>query len=154
MSRKATIPRALREQVWIEKVGKKFQSKCKTTWCSNKMTVFDFQCGHDIPESKGGSTDIRNLVPICSRCNLSMSDDYTFTEWCSKSKVPSKWTGWFSHLFQQWNASDTTESGSELKQNPMSQKRKPRKLRGNRLEIHLSAQKKSTESITKSSGKK
>ena len=154
MSRKATIPRALREQVWIEKVGKKFQSKCKTTWCANKMTVFDFQCGHDIPESKGGSTDITNLVPICSRCNLSMGSEHTFKEWCSKSKVPSKWTGWISHLFEQWNASDTKEHGSKLKQNPMNPKRKQRKLRGNKLEIHLSAPKIHTENTTKNSVKK
>ena len=60
------------------------------------MTVFDFQCGHDIPESKGGSTDILNLIPICSRCNSSMSNNYTFQEWCDKSSEVSKWKVFFN----------------------------------------------------------
>lgn len=84
MYRKAKIPKALREQVWISKFGKKFESKCFTPWCKNTITVFDFQCGHDIPESKGGKTDISNLYPICSRCNMSMSNVYTLEQWCRK----------------------------------------------------------------------
>jgi len=88
---KEKIPKALREQVWVTRIGRKFEHKCMTTWCQNNMTVFDFQCGHDIPESKGGSTDILNLIPICSRCNSSMSNNYTFGEWCDKSAEVSKW---------------------------------------------------------------
>lgn len=64
-------------------MGRIFEGKCKTTWCSNVITVFDYQCGHNVPESKGGETNIGNLVPICSRCNLSMGDTYTFDAWCS-----------------------------------------------------------------------
>ena len=79
---KATIPKALREQVWIRTMGPRFASKCPTTWCKNRINVFDFQSGHNVPESKGGATTIDNLVPICSRCNLSMSNNYTFQEWC------------------------------------------------------------------------
>ncbi len=93
MSHKATIPKALREQVWLKQQGKAYSGKCATTWCKNNITVFDFQCGHDIPESKGGETILENLVPICSRCNLSMSNAYTFKEWnqLSKPKTLSKW---------------------------------------------------------------
>lgn len=80
--RKTVIPKALREQVWIVNMDRVFESKCKTRWCTNKINVFDFQCGHNIPESRGGATTITNLVPICSRCNLSMSDTFTFDEWC------------------------------------------------------------------------
>lgn len=79
--KKKKIGKALREQVWIQKVGRNFEAKCTTPWCKNTITVFDFQCGHDIPESKGGATRIENLIPICSRCNLSMSNQYTFEEW-------------------------------------------------------------------------
>lgn len=79
--KKASIPRALREQVWIENIGSKFEHKCTVGWCKNKMNVFDFHVGHNIPESKGGSTEITNLKPICSRCNLSMSNHYSITEW-------------------------------------------------------------------------
>ena len=93
MSHKATIPKALREQVWLKQLGKSYTGKCATIWCKNTITVFDFQCGHDIPESKGGETTLENLVPICSRCNLSMSNTYTFKEWnqLSKPKTISKW---------------------------------------------------------------
>ena len=70
--KKATIPKALREQVWIQNVGQRFENKCLVEWCQNKMNVFDFHVGHNVPESKGGATTITNLKPICARCNLSM----------------------------------------------------------------------------------
>lgn len=78
---KATIPKALREQVWIHYIGTKFESKCPIKWCKNTISVFDFEVGHNIPESKGGSLEIKNLLPICARCNRSMSDNYTIDEW-------------------------------------------------------------------------
>ena len=83
--RKHKIPAALREQVWIHKMGRVFEGKCPVTWCQNTITVFDFQSGHNIPESKGGATNLENLVPLCSRCNLSMGDTYTVDEWCKIS---------------------------------------------------------------------
>ena len=78
--KKATIPKALREQVWISNFGKKFQHKCYIDWCENIITVFDFQCGHDTAEKHGGKTVLENLKPICSRCNLSMSSNYNIAE--------------------------------------------------------------------------
>jgi 5-methylcytosine-specific restriction endonuclease McrA len=45
------------------------------------MNVFDFHVGHNIPESQGGATDIKNLKPICSRCNLSMGSQYSIEDW-------------------------------------------------------------------------
>ena len=83
--RKAKIPAAVQEAIWITKMGKVFQGKCLTTWCPNMITVFDFHAGHDIPESKGGTIAPENLYPICARCNLSMGDRYTFKEWCAMS---------------------------------------------------------------------
>jgi hypothetical protein len=79
--KKEYIPKALREQVWLTTIGKKYESKCYIPWCKNIMTVFDFHVGHDLPESKGGTLDINNLKAICARCNLSMSDKYTIQEW-------------------------------------------------------------------------
>jgi 5-methylcytosine-specific restriction endonuclease McrA len=84
MTSKAKIPKALREQLWITTFGGVFQSKCCTLWCTNMITAFDFQCGHNIPESKGGATTLQNLVPICARCNLSMGSQHTFDEWSKK----------------------------------------------------------------------
>lgn len=78
---KATIPKALREQVWVTYAGSVFQTKCLVPWCKNKISVFDFEVGHNIPESKGGTLEIQNLRPICSRCNKSMSDSYTIDDW-------------------------------------------------------------------------
>jgi 5-methylcytosine-specific restriction endonuclease McrA len=82
--RKTKIPKALREQVWLKCMGEKFDGKCKVTWCKNRINVFDFQCGHNIPESKGGNTTLDNLVPICARCNISMGSQYTIDEWNTK----------------------------------------------------------------------
>lgn len=118
--KKQKIPKALREQVWISKIGKRFESKCKTSWCRNKITVFDFQCGHDIPESRGGSTDISNLEPICSRCNLSMGNEFTFKQWCAMSKKQS----WIHRLFGM------KESGTKSSPKPMNPKDKPPKSPG------------------------
>ncbi len=88
--RKQKISAALREQVWVQHNGHVFDKKCAVTWCKNIITVFNFQCGHDIPESKGGPTNITNLYPICGKCNVSMSNTYTFKEWCAlyESKEP------------------------------------------------------------------
>lgn len=82
---KAAIPRALREQVWITYAGRVFARKCLIPWCQNTMTVFDFHVGHDVPESRGGKTDIQNLRPICARCNLSMGNEYTVASWSTLS---------------------------------------------------------------------
>ena len=91
--RKRTIPKAVREQLWLRDMGKAFQGKCMTSWCMNTISIFDFQCGHNIPESKGGPTTLENLVPICSRCNTSMGSQYTFSDW-SRQHAYIKKTFW------------------------------------------------------------
>lgn len=108
--KKAPIPKALREQVWIQNVGNCFEQKCLVKWCQNRMNVFDFHVGHNIPESQGGSTSITNLKPICARCNLSMGSQYSIEEWsrmgqsCTQNKdnpilsvkiVPSQKKPWW-----------------------------------------------------------
>jgi len=129
---KEKIPKALREQVWLTHIGKKYDSKCYIPWCKNKITVFDFQSGHNVPESKGGSTDLTNLRPICSRCNSSMNDTYTIDEWIKLSKPASKWKlFWEKYTCKQTcKPSDIKESGTKLSPNPMSPNPKHFKLRG------------------------
>ena len=109
---KAKIPRALREQVWLVHVGPKFQYKCRVSWCTNTMNVFDFQCGHNIPESKGGTTDVQNLVPICSRCNLSMGNQFTIDEW--NKKFASKHRSWYTRVCDWFRGQESEPSAAVL----------------------------------------
>ena len=89
--RKKQIPKALREQVWIAKMGRKFDGQCMISWCTNEITCFYFDCGHNIPESKGGPTNVENLIPICRNCNLGMGNRLTIEEWQKKYETPKKW---------------------------------------------------------------
>ena len=99
---KTKIPRALREQVWLQNIGKQYERKCLIPWCENIINVFDFHVGHNIPESKGGGLNINNLKPICNRCNLSMSNQYSIEEWSKMGeKKPLKPLKTWFHLF--WN---------------------------------------------------
>ena len=79
--KKKKIPKAVREQTWIKTFGQVFKHSCYVNWCENVINVFDFHVGHDKPESKGGDLNIENLKPICARCNLSMSNNYTIKQW-------------------------------------------------------------------------
>lgn len=97
--KKKPVPKALREQVWIKYMGNKLSGKCKIRWCKNQMSAFDFHVGHDIPESKGGTLDIENLYPICSRCNLSMAANYTIKEWNDFQKKKNTKGAWFRRYF-------------------------------------------------------
>jgi 5-methylcytosine-specific restriction endonuclease McrA len=122
---KQKIPKALREQIWLRDIGRKYEGKCRIVWCENKMTVFDFQCGHDIPESHGGETILENLVPICSRCNLSMSNTYTIKQWNLLSKPLTCWKK-FLLLFK----SDIKDRGIPLSPKNMNLKDKRSNLHG------------------------
>ena len=93
---KKTIPKALREQVWIKHIGKKFSAKCTIGWCNNTISPFEYHCAHIIAESKNGPTSLDNLVPTCSKCNLSMGNKYTVTEWNNLLKK-----GFFANLYHK-----------------------------------------------------
>ena len=99
-TKKKNIPKAIREQCWIQCFGEEFKHKCYINWCSNVINVFDFHVGHDKPESKGGTLDINNLKPICARCNQSMSDNFTIEEWNKLSnKKNTKKCGYLPNCF-------------------------------------------------------
>ena len=95
--RKENIPKAIREQVWLKYIGKKFSTKCHIVWCKNNINCFNFDCGHNIPESKGGELRLNNLRPICRNCNVSMGANYSIDEWNSKFKPNKRW--YFLYLF-------------------------------------------------------
>jgi 5-methylcytosine-specific restriction endonuclease McrA len=82
--KKKKIPTALRNQVWLHHFGEQFHLKCPTAWCTNSITPFSFEAGHNIPESHGGPTILSNLIPICGSCNKSMGNTYSFNEWSTK----------------------------------------------------------------------
>ena len=69
---KRSIPLALRKLVWNTYIGKhKGTAKCQ---CCNHEEIqqLGFHAGHVIPFSRGGTTSIENLRPICESCNKSM----------------------------------------------------------------------------------
>jgi 5-methylcytosine-specific restriction endonuclease McrA len=78
--KKQLIPKSLRKEVWLNSFGKVYDHKCSIEWCTNTIDVFNFECGHNIPESKNGETTIKNLVAICSLCNKSMGNKYTIDQ--------------------------------------------------------------------------
>ena len=82
--KRVPIPRALREAIWIKHNKNKFEVKCLIKWCRHKINCFNFHSGHNVPSSKGGATNIRNLTPICAKCNLSMSNNYTIKQFSKK----------------------------------------------------------------------
>jgi len=70
--RKDTIPKALRILVWDIFIGKE-KGIAKCTCCNHtEIRQLDFECGHVVAESLGGSTTVDNLRPICGSCNRSM----------------------------------------------------------------------------------
>lgn len=94
---KTNIPKSLKQAVWLKHVGQKFEGKCYISWCQNKITPFSFEVGHNIPESKGGSTTIDNLRPLCAQCNKSMGNRFTIDEF-NKNHSP-KQRGWGCSCF-------------------------------------------------------
>ena len=90
--KKRHLPKKIREQIWINYYGTNYSGKCFVPWCSNQIDVFNYQVGHNVPESKGGSSNIDNLRPLCANCNMSMGNQYTIDEWNNivpKSDVPT-----------------------------------------------------------------
>ena len=69
--KKKHISSRLRQLVWKHYAPlNSMVSECFL--CREVIQFESFHCGHDIPESKGGETNLSNLRPICSACNLSM----------------------------------------------------------------------------------
>lgn len=69
--RKKTIPKALRNRVWVNHCGKNFLGHCFC--CQKKLEVLDaWHAAHVIAENRGGKAIESNLRPVCAECNLSM----------------------------------------------------------------------------------
>lgn len=72
VKKKTRINDKLRFEVWKEYCSNKYIKGICTCCGTTKIDIKSFHCGHVIAESKGGTTDIFNLRPICQGCNLSM----------------------------------------------------------------------------------
>lgn len=77
--KKQKIPKAVRMALWNRDFLNSKQGKCYT--CGRFVYDDDFQAGHIIPESKGGTMDLKNLRVLCKPCNTSCGtmnlDDFT-----------------------------------------------------------------------------
>jgi len=70
--KKKKIPKAVRSHVWNLYIGAHInEHRCL---CCKKafIKITDFETGHVLSESEGGTMEISNLRPICSVCNHSM----------------------------------------------------------------------------------
>jgi len=68
------LPKIKKQEIWSTYIGLDI-GKTKCLCCNlNDITQFEFHSAHIIPKSKGGDNNIENLRPICSLCNLSMSN--------------------------------------------------------------------------------
>ena len=66
------LPAAIRNQTWDKWVGSKI-AETKCLCCEhNTIAMRNFEAGHVIASSKGGSDAVDNLRPICKQCNGSM----------------------------------------------------------------------------------
>lgn len=67
------IPVALKKDCWNKCIGKDIGSATCPVCMTDKIYQNDFQCGHIISEYNNGPTIITNLIPLCKKCNSSMS---------------------------------------------------------------------------------
>jgi 5-methylcytosine-specific restriction endonuclease McrA len=66
--KKKYINKGIKEKIWLLNFGKNFEVYCPT--CNiRKLNPFSFSTGHIIPEIKGGTLALDNLIPICTHCN-------------------------------------------------------------------------------------
>jgi len=69
-AKRRKIPKGVKDDVWEEYNGKKYNGKCYV--CKNPIVIRNFDVGHNRAVSKGGTTNKSNLRPICRKCNFSM----------------------------------------------------------------------------------
>lgn len=68
--KKQKIPKAVKDKVWEIYFGNSITGQCYI--CSTQIKITNHDCGHIVPEARGGHLNINNLKPICKTCNCSM----------------------------------------------------------------------------------
>jgi len=87
--KRKTIPKAIRTQVW-KRLHNTLDGKCFT--CTNIISIDNFECGHIISRKNGGSDEPVNLLPICGKCNKSMSST-NMDDYCMQYGIEAAWSG-------------------------------------------------------------
>ena len=93
-TKKKYIPKKIKTDTWETYMGKNYEGLCMC--CSRRqITIQHFHCGHVISEFNGGKTEIANLRPVCSECNLSMKTKHML-EFMKEYgyKKPKNWNGY------------------------------------------------------------
>jgi hypothetical protein len=96
MERKS-IPKTVRIQVWNQNIGEE-QGIGKCNVCSTEIKVSNFDCGHIVAAIEGGPDILKNLVPICRLCNLSMGKE-NLNEFKNKYFSDKSYVDMSIHLF-------------------------------------------------------
>jgi len=68
------ITQTMRKDVWKSKFKNQKIGTCSVYGCNNTIEFEKnyYVCGHIISVKHGGSTDLDNLLPMCTNCNLKM----------------------------------------------------------------------------------
>lgn len=75
--KKESIPLWLKTRLWRKQYSKSEIVQCPI--CSDTMiSSTSFSAGHILPESKGGSIHMENLMPICCECNSQMGTHHLY----------------------------------------------------------------------------
>lgn len=82
--KKKAIPKGIRNMLWDSLFKGCDGGHCQV--CSCDLRERDYEAGHIVAESKGGLTQIPNLVPVCHQCNLDMGTT-DMQEYCMKIGV-------------------------------------------------------------------
>jgi len=70
--KKKHISSSLKKIIWDVYIGANIGT-AKCMCCKHQeIRQIEFHCGHIISEKVGGETNLKNLRPICAKCNLSM----------------------------------------------------------------------------------
>ena len=93
------IGKGLRDQVWNEYIG--IKNGISNCYCCNIQPISqqNFEVGHIIAKKKGGSNNIINLRPICSKCNKSMGTKPMF-EYMTTNQLMIETSNKLKELFQ------------------------------------------------------
>lgn len=79
--KKKSIPKGVKNSSWKKYIGQSIGEISCPVCNINKISQMSFHAGHITSEVQGGDLSIKNILPICQECNLSMGTqnliDYT-----------------------------------------------------------------------------